>query len=118
MGRRKSGQRVDGWLILDKAPGISSARAVARAQRLLDAAKAGHGGTLDPLASGVLPIAFGEATKTVQWVMLGRKRYRFSLRFGEARDTDDAEGAVIAASAVRPDRAALEAVGVKAVASP
>jgi tRNA pseudouridine55 synthase len=110
MGRRKSGQRVDGWLILDKPPGISSARAVALTQRLLDAAKAGHGGTLDPLASGVLPIAFGEATKTVQWVMLGRKRYRFALRFGEARDTDDAEGTVVATSSVRPNRAGLEAV--------
>jgi tRNA pseudouridine55 synthase len=79
-------------------------------RRSLDAAKAGHGGTLDPLATGVLPIALGEATKTVAWVMAGRKTYRFTLRWGEARDSDDAEGRVIATSPVRPTATALAAV--------
>ena len=109
MGRRRRGQPIDGWLVLDKPAGISSARAVSRAQRLFDAAKAGHGGTLDPLASGVLPLAFGEATKTVQWVMLGRKSYLCILRFGESRDTDDAEGQVTATADQRPSDAALHA---------
>jgi tRNA pseudouridine55 synthase len=88
---------------------MSSARAVAAVRRALDAAKAGHGGTLDPLATGVLPIALGEATKTVAWAMAGRKTYRFTLRWGEARDSDDAEGRVIATSPVRPDAAAVAA---------
>lgn len=109
MSRRRRGRPVDGWLVLDKPAGISSARAVARAQHVFDAAKAGHGGTLDPLASGLLPLAFGEATKTVQWVMLGRKSYLCVVRFGESRDTDDAEGAVTANSAVRPSDAAIRA---------
>jgi tRNA pseudouridine55 synthase len=103
----RKGQRVDGWLVLDKPAGISSAKAVAIARRLFEAAKVGHGGTLDPLATGILPIAFGEATKTVAWAMDGRKAYRVRARFGEARDTDDAEGAVIETSAIRPGVAAL-----------
>jgi tRNA pseudouridine55 synthase len=107
MNRR--GAAIHGWLVLDKPQGMSSSRAVGAARRLLDAAKAGHGGTLDPLATGVLPIAFGEATKTVSWVMAGRKTYRFTLRWGEARDTDDAEGRVTATSPVRPSRQAVEA---------
>ncbi len=104
MARRRRGQPVHGWLILDKPLGMSSSRAVAIVRRLLDAAKAGHGGTLDPLATGVLPIALGEATKTVAYAMGSRKTYRFTLRWGEARSTDDAEGAVIATSADRPSR--------------
>ena len=83
---------------------MSSSRAVAIVRRLLDAAKAGHGGTLDPLATGVLPIALGEATKTVAYAMGSRKTYRFTLRWGEARSTDDCEGEVVAASAARPSR--------------
>jgi tRNA pseudouridine55 synthase len=106
---KRRGQKVDGWLNLDKPVGLSSAQAVARARRLFGAAKVGHGGTLDPLASGVLPIAFGEATKTVAWVMDGPKEYRFTLRFGTATATDDAEGAVTATSEVRPDDATLTA---------
>ncbi len=106
---KRKGQRVDGWLVLDKPNGITSAKAVAKVRHLFDAAKVGHGGTLDPLATGVLPIAFGEATKTVAWAMDGRKAYRVRLRFGEARDTDDAEGQVIETSDVRPDAAAIEA---------
>jgi len=109
MARRRSGKPVHGWISLDKPSGMSSAQATARVRRLLDAAKAGHGGTLDPLATGVLPIALGEATKTVSYVMNGPKAYRFTIRWGESRDTEDAEGAVTATSDVRPDRAAIEA---------
>src|SRR5450432_2230237 len=109
MGRSRGGTPVHGWLVLDKPFGMSSSRAVGAVRRLFDAAKAGHGGTLDPLATGILPIALGEATKTVAWAMAGRKTYRFCLRWGEARSTDDAEGAVTATSEVRPDAAAITA---------
>src|SRR5215510_13591534 len=107
MSRTKAGTKVDGWLILDKPVGLGSTPAVAKVRRLFDAEKAGHGGTLDPLASGVLPIALGEATKTVPFVMDGRKEYRFTLRFGEARSTEDAEGEVTATSDVRPTDEAI-----------
>jgi tRNA pseudouridine55 synthase len=103
MARKRRGQRVDGWLVLDKHAGITSTSAVAQVRRFFDAAKAGHGGTLDPLATGLLPIALGEATKTVPYVMDGMKTYRFTLKFGEARATDDAEGEVIATSDIRPE---------------
>lgn len=106
---RKTGRAVHGWLVLDKPPGMSSSQAVGAVRRLIEAEKAGHGGTLDPLATGVLPIALGEATKTVAWAMAGRKTYRFTLRWGEARDTDDAEGKVTATSPARPAHAAIEA---------
>ena len=103
MSRRKPrGRPLDGWLIIDKPPGLTSTDVVNRVKRAFDAQKAGHGGTLDPLATGVLPIAFGAATKTVPYVMDGTKLYRFTLRFGEARDTDDADGQVIATSDIRP----------------
>ena len=103
MPRRKPrGRPLDGWLIIDKPPGLTSTDVVNRVRRAFDAQKAGHGGTLDPLATGVLPIAFGAATKTVPYVMDGTKLYRFTLRFGEARDTDDADGKVTATSPVRP----------------
>ena len=107
MARTRRGQPIHGWVVLDKPLGLSSAQATARVKRLLDAAKAGHGGTLDPLASGVLPIALGEATKTVSYVMDGPKAYRFTLCWGQARDTDDAEGTVIATSETRPDKMAI-----------
>ncbi len=112
MPRRKPrGRPLDGWLIIDKPPGLTSTDVVNRVRRIFDAQKAGHGGTLDPLATGVLPIAFGAATKTVPYVMDGTKLYRFTLRFGEARDTDDADGQVTATSDIRPSddriRAAL-----------
>src|SRR6266446_7050508 len=110
MARKRRGQKVDGWLILDKHAGITSTSAVAAVRRFFDAAKAGHGGTLDPLATGLLPIALGEATKTVPYVMDGMKTYRFTVRWGEARSTDDAEGEVVATSDSRPDRPAIEAV--------
>src|SRR5690242_17960606 len=102
MSRQKKGEKIDGWVVLDKPLGLGSTQAVGRVRRLFGAQKAGHGGTLDPLASGVLPIALGEATKTVPFVMDGRKEYRFTLRFGEARSTEDAEGEVTATSPVRP----------------
>ena len=109
MGRRRGGRPIHGWVILDKPLGLSSSQAVGAVRRITGAAKAGHGGTLDPLATGVLPIALGEATKTVAWAMAGRKTYRFTLCWGEARDTDDAEGTVIGTSAVRPESAAIVA---------
>ena len=109
MTRRRRGEPVHGWIILDKPSGLSSAAAVAAVRRALNAQKAGHGGTLDPLATGVLPVALGEATKTVSWAIEGRKLYRFTLRWGEARDTDDVEGTVIASSGLRPEPAAIEA---------
>jgi tRNA pseudouridine55 synthase len=109
MARRKKGQKVDGWVILDKPAGITSTAAVAAVKRLFDAQKAGHGGTLDPLATGILPIALGEATKTVPFVMDGEKLYRFTLKFGEARATDDAEGEVTARSDRIPSDAEIVA---------
>ena len=112
--RRKRGRPLDGWLVIDKPAGLTSTSVVNRVRRGFEAQKAGHGGTLDPLATGVLPIAFGAATKTVPYVMDGTKVYRFTLRLGEARDTDDADGAVTAASDARPSdeqlRAALPAL--------
>ena len=103
MPRRKPrGRPLDGWLIIDKPPELTSTDVVNRVRRAFDAQKAGHGGTLDPLATGVLPIAFGAATKTVPYVMDGTKLYRFTLRFGEARDTDDADGQITALSSERP----------------
>ncbi len=110
MPRRKPrGRPLDGWLIIDKPPGLTSTDVVNRVRRAFDAQKAGHGGTLDPLATGVLPIAFGAATKTVPYVMDGTKLYRFTLRFGEARDTDDADGRVTATTDARPSDAQIAA---------
>ncbi len=110
MPRRKPrGRPLDGWLAIDKPPGLTSTDVVNRVRRAFDAQKVGHGGTLDPLATGVLPLAFGAATKTVPYVMDGTKLYRFTLRFGEARDTDDADGKVTASTAARPSDAAIAA---------
>jgi tRNA pseudouridine55 synthase len=110
MARQRKGSPVNGWLILDKPEGMTSTKAVGRVKRLYDAAKAGHAGTLDPLATGVLPIALGEATKTVPFVVEGSKHYRFTVRFGTETDTDDAEGKVVASSDQRPSRGEIEAV--------
>ena len=101
---------VNGWLVLDKPVGMTSTHAVSVVKRLFQARRAGHAGTLDPLASGLLPIALGEATKTVPFVMDGRKIYRFTVRWGEERDTDDAEGRVIEISAERPTAEAIRAL--------
>ncbi len=110
MARRRRGRPIHGWLIIDKPAGMTSSAVVGRVRRITDAAKAGHGGTLDPLATGVLPIALGEATKTVAYVMDGAKTYRFTVRWGEARTTDDAEGAVSETSPLRPAAGDIEAV--------
>jgi tRNA pseudouridine55 synthase len=99
---------IHGWLVLDKPVGMTSTHAVSVIKHLFAARRAGHAGTLDPLASGCLPIALGEATKTVPFVFDGRKTYRFTIRWGEERDTDDAEGRVVATSDKRPDRNTIE----------
>ena len=103
MARQRKGLPVNGWLIFDKPRGMTSTQAVSRVKRLYQAAKAGHAGTLDPLATGVLPIALGEATKTVPFVVEGSKQYRFTVRFGAETDTDDAEGKVVASSETTAD---------------
>jgi len=110
MARRRRGLPVSGWLILDKPQGMTSTQAVTKVKRLFDAAKAGHAGTLDPLATGVLPIALGEATKTVPFAVEGLKTYRFTVRFGAETDSDDAEGTVVTESAARPETEAIEAL--------
>jgi len=108
--RRKKGRPVSGWLILDKACDVGSTEAVSKAKWLFKAQKAGHAGTLDPLATGVLPIAFGEATKTASYVMDAEKRYRFMVKWGASTTTDDAEGEVIATSHKRPSVQEVEGV--------
>ncbi len=110
MARRKKGDPVHGWLVLDKPSGITSTVAVAIVKRQFNAAKAGHAGTLDPLASGVLPIALGEATKTVPFVVDGSKSYRFTVRWGVETKSDDAEGDAARTSDTRPSRSDIEAV--------
>jgi tRNA pseudouridine55 synthase len=109
MPRKRKGTPIDGWLAIDKPLGMTSTQAVAAVRRATGAAKLGHGGTLDPLATGVLPIALGEATKTVSYVMDGAKIYRWTVRWGEERSTDDREGDITATCEIRPDRAAIEA---------
>ena len=106
MAKRK-GEPVHGWLVLNKPSGVSSTKALAIARRLLNAAKGGHAGTLDPLADGVLPLAFGEATKTVPYLVEARKAYRFMVRWGQETSTDDREGPVVRESALRPDASAI-----------
>ncbi|HVZ52850.1 MAG TPA: tRNA pseudouridine(55) synthase TruB [Pseudolabrys sp.] len=101
---------VHGWVVLDKPVGMTSTHAVSVIKRLFSAKRCGHAGTLDPLASGALPIAMGEATKTVPFVMDGRKRYQFTVHWGEERDTDDAEGRVVAQSDLRPTPEQIRAV--------
>ena len=100
---------LHGWVVIDKPQGLTSNRIVEHVRRATGA-KAGHAGTLDPLATGVLPIALGEATKTTAYAMRGRKSYRFSVRWGIARATDDGEGEIVGESDARPGRAAIEAV--------
>ncbi len=110
MGRRKRGRPVSGWIVVDKPSGLTSTQVIGRLRRIFDPRKIGHGGTLDPLATGLLPVAMGEATKTVSYIMDGRKRYTFTVRWGEATATDDAEGEVIERSDRRPSVAEIEAV--------
>ena len=106
---KRRGLPIHGWLVIDKPLGVSSAQVVGVVRRAIGAAKAGHAGTLDPLATGILPVALGEATKTVPYVMDGTKAYRFTVRWGEGTSTDDAEGEVIAASPSRPTPREIEA---------
>jgi tRNA pseudouridine55 synthase len=101
---------VHGWIVLDKPVGMTSTHAVSVIKRLFEAKRVGHAGTLDPLASGCLPIALGEATKTVPFVVDGRKSYLFTIRWGEERNTDDAEGRVVATSELRPGADAIRAL--------
>jgi tRNA pseudouridine55 synthase len=110
MARRKKGNAVHGWLILDKPANMTSTQAVGAVRRAFNAQKAGHAGTLDPLATGILPIALGEATKTVPYAVEGEKRYRFSVRWGAETSTDDAEGEVTRTSEARPTREAIAAL--------
>src|SRR3954467_11285851 len=101
---------VHGWIVLDKPVGMTSTHAVAAVRRLFNAKKAGHAGTLDPLASGILPLAFGEATKTVPFVQDGEKAYRFEVRWGIETDTDDADGEIVHTSDARPSAAEVAAL--------
>jgi len=108
MAKRKKGQPVHGWVIIDKPQGMTSTQVVGAVRRIFDARKAGHAGTLDPMATGVLAVALGEATKTVPYAMDSRKTYRFIAHWGEARDSDDAEGKITATHDKRPTRAEIE----------
>jgi tRNA pseudouridine55 synthase len=110
MSRRRRGRPVSGWLALDKPLGRGSTQVLGELKRLFDAQKAGHAGTLDPLASGCLPIAFGEATKTVPFMVDGRKIYRFLVRWGVETATDDVEGAALATSDMRPSAEQISAL--------
>jgi tRNA pseudouridine55 synthase len=110
MSRRKKGNAVHGWLVLDKPPNMTSTQAVGAVRRAFNAQKAGHSGTLDPLATGILPIALGEATKTVSFAVAGEKAYRFTVRWGAETDTDDAEGVIVQTSDKRPSRDDIEAL--------
>lgn len=104
MARRKKGRAVSGWIVLDKPYELGSTQAVGKVRWLFQAQKAGHAGTLDPLATGILPIALGEATKTVPYVVDGEKAYRFTVRWGVRTNTDDAEGTPVATSDARPTK--------------
>ena len=110
MARRRKGDKVDGWINLDKPPCMTSTQAVGKIRRLMNAQKVGHAGTLDPLATGILPIALGEATKTVAFAQDRLKTYMFRVRWGEQRDTDDGEGKIIATSDIRPTKEQIESI--------
>jgi tRNA pseudouridine55 synthase len=107
---KKRGKPVHGWVVFDKPLHMSSTQAVGKIRWLFDADKAGHGGTLDPLATGLLPIALGEATKTVQWAMDGRKTYQFRIQWGAETETDDLEGAITEQSDLRPNQKSIESI--------
>jgi len=106
---KRQKNKVDGWVVLDKPIGPSSTQALGKVRWIFEAAKGGHGGTLDPLASGVLPIALGEATKLIPFAMDGTKQYEFAVRWGAATATDDLEGSVVATSPNRPAESAIRA---------
>lgn len=108
--RKKKGRPISGWIVLDKPLNMGSTQAVGKLKWLYGAQKAGHAGTLDPLATGILPIALGEATKTVSYIMDGAKAYRFTVAWGGQTSTDDLEGELIKTSDIRPKRADIEAI--------
>ena len=110
MGRTRKGRAVSGWLVVDKPAGVTSTTVVNKVKWAFAAQKAGHAGTLDPAATGVLAVALGEATKTVSLITDALKCYRFLVTLGAATTTDDAEGAVIATSALRPSTGQIQAV--------
>lgn len=110
MARRKKGNPIHGWINVNKPVGVNSTQAVGKIRYALNAQKAGHGGTLDPLASGILPIALGEATKTVNFIQDATKTYHFTVKWGEQRNTDDGEGVAIKTSDERPIREQIEAI--------
>lgn len=107
MGKKQARNKIDGWLILDKPSGITSAHAVAKVKRMLHPEKIGHAGTLDPMASGILPLALGEATKTVAYMVETEKHYSFTITWGQERDTDDSQGEVTQESDQRPSKEAI-----------
>ena len=109
MARKRKGEPIHGWIVLDKPAGMTSTQALSKVRRHLNAEKAGHGGTLDPIATGILPIALGEATKTVSYAMDGEKTYRFTVAWGARTTTDDREGSLVETSTVRPDAEAIRA---------
>lgn len=104
MARKKKGEPINGWINLDKPAGMTSTQAIGRIRRILNPQKIGHAGTLDPMATGILPIAMGEATKTIPFVQDALKIYRFTAAWGEQRDTDDAEGEIVETSSIRPTK--------------
>ncbi|MEL6318103.1 MAG: tRNA pseudouridine(55) synthase TruB [Pseudomonadota bacterium] len=108
MARRKKGRPVDGWIVIDKPKGVGSTQVVSKVRWAFHAQKAGHSGTLDPMATGALAVALGEATKTVPYAVDGEKAYRFTVRWGAATDTDDADGEAIASSDARPTTEAID----------
>ncbi len=110
MSRNKKGNVINGWLNIDKPQGMTSNQVIGKVRRILNAQKLGHAGTLDPLATGILPIALGEATKTIQFAQDHDKIYRFTITWGEARNTDDSEGEVTASSPQRPTAAEITAL--------
>ena len=112
MARKRKGRDISGWLVVDKPAGVTSTMVVNKVRWCFDAKKAGHAGTLDPAATGVLAVALGEATKTVPFITEALKAYRFTVQLGQATNTDDAEGEVTASSDLRPtDAAIIEALG-------
>jgi tRNA pseudouridine55 synthase len=110
MGRKTKGTPINGWLNIDKPQGMTSTQVIGRVRRILNAQKLGHAGTLDPLATGILPIALGEATKTIQFAQDHDKIYRFTIQWGAATNTDDMEGEIIATSPNRPSEAEILAL--------
>jgi len=108
MVRKRKGEPVHGWVVVDKPVGMTSTQVVGFVKRIFEAQKAGHAGTLDPMASGVLAVALGEATKTVPFAMEAEKTYEFTARWGEGRDSDDAEGRIVETSEIRPSRQDIE----------